>query len=90
MKCSIKKDTFKSAAYKFHHLNTSLNPINGRTAFFGSYVSWGRRGERLVHAALDRQFDVVGVHAGLLGVCGVDFGVFNDGRHISCQQKQQL
>lgn len=53
-----------------------------------SYVSWWRRGERLVHAALDGQFDVVSVHAGLLGMCGVDFGVLYDGRHISCEQKQ--
>lgn len=53
------------------------------TAAVEAYVSWWRRGERLVHAALDRQFDVVGVHAGLLGVRGVDFGVLDDGRHVS-------
>lgn len=80
---------------KCNDLNTDIYPdvinssedSNRRTA--EAYVSRWWRGERLVHAALDRQFDVVGVHAGLLGVCGVDFGVLDDGRHISCEQKQQ-
>lgn len=46
-------------------------------------VSRRRRGERLVHSALDGQFDVIGVHRGLLGVSGIDLSVFYDGRHIS-------
>lgn len=53
-----------------------------------AYISWRRRGERLVHATLDGEFDVVSVHRGLLGVCGVDFGILNDSRHISCERKQ--
>lgn len=52
-----------------------------------AYVSWWRRRERLVHAALDGQFDVVSVHGGLLGMCGVNLGVLDDGRHISCERK---
>lgn len=54
----------------------------------GAYVSWRWGGERLVHAALDGQFDVVGVHVGLVGVCSVDFGIFDDGGHVSCGHEQ--
>lgn len=48
-----------------------------------AYITWRRRGEGLIHAALDGQFDVVGVHCGLLGVRRVNLGILNDGRNIS-------
>lgn len=50
-------------------------------------VSRRRRGEGLVHSALDGQFDVIGVHRGLLGVGSIDLGVFYDGGHISYREK---
>lgn len=59
------------------------------TAERTAYVSRRRRGERLVHSTLDGQFDVISVHRGLLGVCGVDLGVLDDGRHVSCEQRQR-
>lgn len=52
-------------------------------------ITWRWRGERLVHATLDGQLDVIGVHRRLLGMCGVDFSVLDDGRHVSCEQKQR-
>lgn len=55
----------------------------------GAHVTGGRRGERLVHAALDRQLDVVGIHGGLLGVRGVDFCIVDDGGHIPCRHKKE-
>lgn len=48
-----------------------------------AYITWRRRGEGLIHATLDGQFDVIGVHCRLLGVGGVNLGILNDGRHIS-------
>ena len=50
---------------------------------YNIYVSRRRRGEGLVHAALDRQLDVVSVNRRLFGVSRVDFSVFDNSRHVS-------
>lgn len=67
-----------------------MKSVNTGVRAADAYVSRWRRGERLVHAALDGQLDVVRVHTGLLGVCGVDFGVLDDGRHVSCGHKRSV
>lgn len=53
-----------------------------------AYISWWRRGEWLVHSTLNGKFDIVSIHAGLLSMCCINLGVLDDGRHISCEQKQ--
>lgn len=48
-----------------------------------TYIPGGRRGERLVHATLDGQLDVLHVYVGLLGMRSVNFCILNNGRYIS-------
>lgn len=62
----------------------SIRPTKSKyTLKMSPYISGRRRRERLVHPALNGQFDVIGIHAGLLGVRGVDLGIVDDARHIS-------
>lgn len=48
-----------------------------------AYITWWRRCEGLIHTTLDGQFDIVCIHCGLLGMCSIDLGILNDGRHVS-------
>lgn len=48
-----------------------------------AYITWWRRCEGLIHTTLDGQFDIVCIHCRLLGMCSIDLGILNDGRHVS-------